>query len=99
MKKDTLDNIKRNLYYPCKHCTNEKKYHISDVLMSYLMKHRFIEDYQCWNTYGQKGFNEVEMDDSNLKRKVPTGIEEEHDDVNEADILGLTDDESFRCIT
>jgi hypothetical protein len=32
------------------------------------------------------------MRDSYLERKIPTGVEEEHDDVNEADILGLTDD-------
>jgi hypothetical protein len=33
------------------------------------------------------------MRDSYLEREVPTGVEEEHDDVNEADILGLTDDD------
>jgi hypothetical protein len=33
------------------------------------------------------------MTNSYLERKVPTGIEEEHDDMNEADILGLTDDD------
>jgi hypothetical protein len=30
------------------------------------------------------------MSDSYLERAVPTGVEEEHDVVNEADILGLT---------
>jgi hypothetical protein len=33
------------------------------------------------------------MRDSYLKREVPTGVEEEDDDVNEADILGSTDDD------
>jgi hypothetical protein len=33
------------------------------------------------------------MMNSYLERKVPTDIEEEHDDMNEADILGLTDDD------
>jgi hypothetical protein len=34
------------------------------------------------------------MMDSYLEREVPTSVEEEHDDdVNEADILGLTDDD------
>jgi hypothetical protein len=33
------------------------------------------------------------MRDSYLEREVPTGVEEEHDDVNEADILGLIDDD------
>jgi hypothetical protein len=31
------------------------------------------------------------MRDSYWERKVSTGVEEEHDDTNEADILGLTD--------
>jgi hypothetical protein len=30
---------------------------------------------------------------SSLDREVPTGVEEEHDDVNEVDILGLTNDD------
>jgi hypothetical protein len=34
------------------------------------------------------------MMDSYLKREVPIGIEEDHDDVNEADILGFTDDDN-----
>jgi hypothetical protein len=33
------------------------------------------------------------MRDSYLEMKVPTDVEEEQDDVNEADILGLTDDD------
>jgi hypothetical protein len=32
------------------------------------------------------------MGDSYLDREVPTGVKEEQDDVNDADILGLTDD-------
>jgi hypothetical protein len=32
------------------------------------------------------------MRDSYLKREVPTGVEEDHDDMNKADILGLTDE-------
>jgi hypothetical protein len=27
-----------------------------------------------------------------MEREVPTRVDEQHDDVNEADILGLTDD-------
>jgi hypothetical protein len=34
------------------------------------------------------------MMDSYLKREVPISIEEDHDDVNEADILGFTDDDN-----
>jgi hypothetical protein len=33
------------------------------------------------------------MRDSYLDREVPTGVEEDHDDVNEAGILGFTDDD------
>jgi hypothetical protein len=33
------------------------------------------------------------MRDSYLKRKVPTSVEEDHNDVNEIDILGFTDDD------
>jgi hypothetical protein len=33
------------------------------------------------------------MEDSYLEREVPSGVEEDHDDVNEADILGFTDDD------
>jgi hypothetical protein len=33
------------------------------------------------------------MRDSYLEREVPTGVEEELDDVNEADILGMTNDD------
>jgi hypothetical protein len=31
------------------------------------------------------------MRDSYLEREVSTGVKEEHDNVNEADILGMTD--------
>jgi hypothetical protein len=40
---------------------------------------------------GMTGLNEADMRDSYLEREVPTGVEEDHDDVNEADILGFTD--------
>jgi hypothetical protein len=87
-KKDMLDNIRGNLY-----CKNEKKYRTDDVLRSHLIKHEFMEDYRCWNKHGEEGINEVEMRDSYLKREVHTGVEEDHDDVNEADILGFTNDD------
>jgi hypothetical protein len=93
-KKDMLDNVRGNLCCPCKHCKNEKKYHTDDVLMSHLIKHGFMEDYRCWNKHGEEGLNEVEMRDSYLEREVPTGVEEDHNDVNEADILGFTDDDT-----
>jgi hypothetical protein len=93
MKKDMLDNIRGNLCCPCKHCKNEKKYHTYDVSRSHLIKHGFMEDYRCWNKHGEEGLNEVEMRNSYLEREVPTGVEEDHDDMNEANILGFTDDE------
>jgi hypothetical protein len=40
-----------------------------------------------------EGLNEAEMRDSYMEREVPTGVEEYHDDVNEVDILGLTNDD------
>jgi hypothetical protein len=45
--------------------------------------------------HGVEGLNEAEMRvrDSYLKREVPTSVEEDHDDVNEIDILGLTDND------
>ena len=92
-KKYMLDNIRGNICCPCKHCKNEKKYRADDVLRSYLIKHEFMEDYQCWNKHGEEGFNEADMRDSYFEREVPTGVEEDHDDVNEADILGSTDDD------
>jgi hypothetical protein len=45
-------------------------------------------EYTC-----EEGPNEAEMRDSYLKREVPTGVEEDHDDLNEVDILGFTDDD------
>jgi hypothetical protein len=93
MKKDMLDNIRENLCCPCKHCKNEKKYRTEDVLRSYLIKNGFVEGYRCWNKHGEGGLNEAEMRYSYLEREVPTGVEEDHDDANEADILGFTDDD------
>jgi hypothetical protein len=92
-KKDMLDNVRGNLCCPCKYCKNEKKYHADDVLRSHLIKHRFMEDYQCWNKHGEEGLNEAEMRDSYVEREVPTDVEEDHDDVNKADILEFTDDD------
>jgi hypothetical protein len=93
-KKDMLDNIRENICCPCKHCKNEKRYHTDDVLRSHLINHAFIEDYRCWNKYGEEGLNEAEMRDSYLERELSTGVEEDHDDdVNKPDILGFTDDD------
>jgi hypothetical protein len=92
-KKDMLDNIRGNLCCPCKHSKNEKKYHADDVLRSYLIKHGFMEDYRCWNKHGEEGLNEAEMRYSYVEREVPTGVEEDHNNVNEAGILGFTDDD------
>jgi hypothetical protein len=92
-KKDMLVNIRGNLCCLRKHCKNEKRYRIDNVLMSHLIKHGFMEDYRCWNKHGEEGINEGEMKDSYLEREVPTGLEEDHDDVNEVDILGFTDDD------
>jgi hypothetical protein len=93
MKKDMLHNVRENLCCPYKHYKNEKKYHTNDVLRSYLIKHGFMEDYRCWNKHGEEGLNESDVRDSYLEREVPIGVEEHHDDVNEADILGFTDDD------
>jgi hypothetical protein len=93
VRKDMLDNVRGNLYCPSKHCKNEKKYRIDNVLRSHLIKHGFIEDYRCWNKHGEERLNKPEIRDSYLEREVPTGVKEEQDDVNEADILGLTDDD------
>jgi hypothetical protein len=57
-----------------------------------LIKHGFMEDYRCWNKHREGRLNEVEMRDSYLDREVPTGVEEDHNDVNETDILGFIDD-------
>jgi hypothetical protein len=53
-KKDMLDNVRRNLYHPRKHCKNEKKYRADDVLRSHLIKHIFMKDYRCWNKHGEE---------------------------------------------
>jgi hypothetical protein len=90
---DMLDNVRVNLCCPCKYCKNEKKYHTDDVLRSPLIKHGFMENYRCWNKYGEEGLNETEMRDSYLEREVPTSVKEDPDYVNEADILGFTDDD------
>jgi hypothetical protein len=57
-----------------------------------LIKLGFMEDYRCWNKYREEELNEAEMSDSYLERDVPTGVEEDHDDVNETDILEFTND-------
>jgi hypothetical protein len=93
-KKDMLDNIRGNIYCPCKHCKNEKRYRTDDVLRSHLIKHGFMEDYRYWNKHGEDGLNKAEMRDSYLEREVPTSVEEDHDnDVNEPYILGFTNDD------
>jgi hypothetical protein len=59
-----------------------------------LIKYGFMENYRCWNKYGEKGLNEADMRDTYLEREVPTGVKEYHDDdVNEPDILGFTNDD------
>jgi hypothetical protein len=92
-QKDMLDNVRGNLCCPCKQCKNEKKYHADDVLWSHLIKHGFMEDYRCQNKHGEEGLNEAKMRDSYVEWKVPTGVEEDQDDVNEADILRFTNDD------
>jgi hypothetical protein len=52
-----------------------------------------MEDYWCWNKHGNERINEAEIRDSHLEREVSTGVEEDHDNVNEADILEFTDDD------
>jgi hypothetical protein len=59
-------------------------------LRSHLIKHGFMEGYQCWNKH-EDGLNEAKMRDSYVERDVPIGVKEDHDDVNETDILGFTD--------
>jgi hypothetical protein len=93
MKKDMLDNIRGNIYCPCKCSNNEKRYHTDDVLRSHLIKNGFMEDYRCWNEHGEEGLSEAEMRDSYLEREVLTGVEEDHNNVNKADILWFTDDD------
>jgi hypothetical protein len=52
-----------------------------------------MEDYRCWNKHGEEGLNEAESRDSYVEREVATVVEEEDDDVDEADILGLSNDD------
>jgi hypothetical protein len=87
-----LDNIRGNLCCPCKHCKNESKYCTDDVLSSHC-KNGFMEDYRCWNKHGEEGLNEAVIKDSYLEREVRTFVEEDHDDLNVADILVFTDDD------
>jgi hypothetical protein len=93
MKKDMLDNVRGNLCCPCKHCKNETRYRAGDVLRSHLIKHGFMDDSRYWNKHGEEGLNEAEMRHLHLEREVPTGVKEDHGDVNEADIFGFTDDD------
>jgi hypothetical protein len=88
-KKDMVVNVRGFICCPCNHCKNEKEYCSGDVLRTHLIKHGFKEDYRCWNKHGDVGLNEAEM-----REEVPTdGVKEEDDDVNEADILRLSDDD------
>jgi hypothetical protein len=57
-----------------------------------LIKCGFMEDYRLWNKHGEEGITEAEIRDSYLEREVHTSVKEDHDDVNEADILGFTND-------
>jgi hypothetical protein len=93
VKKDMSYNVRGNLCCPCKYYKNERKYCTDDVLRSHLIKHGFMEDYRCWNKHREERLDEAEIRDSYLEREIPTGVEEDHDDVNEADILGFTDDD------
>jgi hypothetical protein len=52
-----------------------------------------MQDYRCWNKHEEEGLNEVKMMDSYLEREIPNSVKEDHDDVNEAYILGFTDDD------
>jgi hypothetical protein len=89
VKKDMVDSSRGFICCPCKHCKNEKKYHSDDVLRTHLIKHGFKKDYRCWNKHGEIGLNEAEM-----REEVPTdNVEEDDDDVNEVDILRLSNDD------
>jgi hypothetical protein len=89
VKKDMVDNGSGFICCPCKHCKNEQKYHSDDVLRTHLIKHGFREDYRCCYKHGEVGLNEAEMREEVLT----DGVEEEDNDVNEADILRLSDDD------
>jgi hypothetical protein len=58
-----------------------------------LIKHGFMGDYRCWNKHGEEGIIEAEMRDLYLEIEVQTGVDEDHNDMNEADILGFTDND------
>jgi hypothetical protein len=61
VKKDILNNIRGNLYYPCKHCKNEKRYRTDDVLRSYLIKHGFMDDYRTLDALKLVGKSCIEL--------------------------------------
>jgi hypothetical protein len=87
VKTDMVDSGRGFICCPCKHCKNEKKYRSGDVLRTHLIKHEFKEDYRCWNKHGDVGHNEAKM-----REEVPINdVEEEDDDVNEVDIIRLSD--------
>jgi hypothetical protein len=92
-KKDMVDNGRQYLYCPCKNCKNKKRYLQEDVLKSHFIKCGFMEDYRYWNKHGEERLNEADSRDSYVEREVPTVVEEEDDDVDEADILGLSNDD------
>jgi hypothetical protein len=71
-------------------CKNEKRYLQEHVLKSHLIKRGFMEDYRCCNKHGEEGLHEAESRDSYVEREVHSVVEEEDDDVDEADILGLS---------
>jgi hypothetical protein len=88
-----LNNVRGNICCPCRYCKNEKKYRTNDILIPHLTKHVFMDNYRCLNKHGDERLNEAHIRDSYLEREIPTNVEEEHDDVNEVDILGLTNDD------
>jgi hypothetical protein len=61
--------------------------------MSHFIKNGFMKDYRCWNKHGEEELNKAEMRESYLEREVLTGVKEDHDNVNEADILWFSDDD------
>ena len=92
-KKSMTDNARDYICCPYKHCNNEKKYRTTDVLKSHLIMRGFMDDYRCWSKHGEKGLNEAELRDA-LEREIRMGVEEEdQDNVNEAVMLGLSDDD------
>jgi predicted negative regulator of RcsB-dependent stress response len=55
--------------------------------MSHLIKNGFMKNYQYWNKHEEERLNKAEMRYLYLEKKVPAGVKEDHDDVNETDIL------------